>query len=285
MLSERSKYTCRIYLLAVLLSAATGHAFGACPTAGTRIVTLKTVADGDTFFTTDGAEVDLDGVMAPGSGGEKVGTRVAAQARNALSDALKQGALSLAFAGQEKDRYGRLKAQVFTGTQWVQVALLSQGLVRAAPEMAGDACAQELLAAEAKARDIKSGHWSDGSFAVLTPDDLKAKNGTFQIVEGKVQSTANQHGRIYLNFGTDWHSDFTVSVAKEDAKRFRAAHVNLRKLEGKRVLVRGWLQSYYGPEMEIARPGAIENLEPSQPKSHKRKRPGGKTSRPSHSDG
>lgn len=278
-------YTCRIYLLAVLLSAAAGHALAACPIAGTRIVTLKTVTDGDTFFTTDGAEVDLDGVLAPGSGGEKVDKRLADQARNALSDALKQGALSLAFAGQEKDRYGRLNAQVFTGTEWVQGALLSQGLVRATPEMAGDACSQELLAAEAKARDSKSGHWGDGGFAVLTPDDLKAKAGTFQVVEGKVQSTANQHGRIYLNFGTDWHSDFTVSVAKEDAKRFRTAHVNLRKLQGKRVRVRGWLQSYYGPEMEIARPNAIENLEPESPKPHKRKRPGSKASRPSQSDG
>jgi micrococcal nuclease len=273
----------KLLMIVVLLSAVAGHAHASCPVTGMRAVTLKTVVDGDTFFITDGAEVDLDGVLAPGSGGEKVGKRLAAQARNALSDALKQRALSLAFAGQEKDRYGRLKAQVFTGAEWVQGALLSQGLVRAAPEMAGDACAQELLAAEAKARESKSGHWGDGSFAVLSPDDLSAETGTFQIVEGKVQSTATQHSRIYLNFGANWRSDFTVTVSKDDAKRFRAAHVNLRKLVGKRVRVRGWLQSYYGPEMEIARPGAIENLEPESPKPHKRKRPGSKTAEPSRS--
>ena len=245
---------------------------------------LKTVTDGDTFFTSDGAEVDLDGVLAPGSGGEKIGKRLAVQARKALSDALMQGALSLAFAGQEKDRYGRMKAQVFTGTEWVQGTLLRQGLVRFAPEMAGDACAQELLAAEAQARDAKLGHWSDGVFTVLTPDDLSSKTGTFQIVEGKVQSSSTQHGRIYLNFGADWHTDFTVTVSKDDAKRFRAAYINLRKLDGKRVRVRGWLQSYYGPEMEIARASAIENLEPDQPKARKRKRPGSKASGPSHSE-
>jgi micrococcal nuclease len=176
-----------------------------------------------------------------------------------------------------------LKAQVFTGSEWMQGALLRQGVVRVAPELAGDACAHELLAAEAQAREAKHGHWGDGSFAVLTPDDLADKIGTFQIVEGKVQSTATQHGRVYLNFGPDWHSDFTVTVAQEDAKRFRAAHINLRKLAGKRVRVRGWLESYYGPEIEIARPGAIENLEPDRPKPHKRKRPGRKASGPSHS--
>ena len=243
-------------------------------------MTLKSVADGDTFLTTEGAEVDLDGVLALGSGGEN-------EARAALADLLKQGAISLAFAGQEKDRYGRLRAQVFTGTEWVQGALLRAGLARAAPELSGDACAPELLAAEAEARNAKRGHWGDGNFAVLTPEELTGKTGTFQILEGRVQNTATQHGRIYLNFGPDWHSDFTVTISKDDAKRFRAAHVNLRKLKGKRVRVRGWLESYYGPEMEIARPGAIENLEPApvkQKKPRKRKRPGSKASGPKHSN-
>ena len=241
---------------------------------------LKTVSDGDTFLTMDGAEVDLDGVLAPGSGGEQANAAQAAEAQAALSDALKQGAISLAFAGQEKDRYGRLKAQVFAGSEWVQGALLRAGLVRSTPELAGDACARELLAAEAIAREARRGHWGDGLFDVLSPDQLANRTGTFQIVEGRVQATANRRGRIYLNFGSDWRSDFTVTVSPEDNKRFRASHVNLRKLEGKRVRVRGWLESYYGPEMEIARLGAIENLEPAKPKAKKRKRkqPGRKAS-------
>ena len=96
-------------LLTILFSA---RAWADCPSAGSRAVTLKSVSDGDTFFTVVGEEVDLDGVLVPGSGGEKIGTAQSNEARAALADLLKQGAISLAFAGQEKDRYGRLKAQV-----------------------------------------------------------------------------------------------------------------------------------------------------------------------------
>lgn len=257
-------------LTAAALVAAITPASAECPSVGIRAVTLQRVADGDTFFTTDGTEVDLDGILALGSGGERIGPAQAAEARAALGDLLKQGAISLAFTGQKKDRYGRLKAQVFAGTEWVQGALLHAGLSRAS---AGEGCAKELLAAETEARNAHRGHWDDGSFAVLAPDDLRGKTGTFQIVEGKVETAATQRSRVYLNFGDDWKTDFTVTVSPDDAKRFRAAHVNLRKLQDHRLRVRGWLESYYGPEMEIAWPSAIEDLEPKKTKEKKQKKP------------
>jgi endonuclease YncB( thermonuclease family) len=269
--------------LSVVLTLSGAHAWAACPAAGSRAVVLKSVADGDTFFTASGEEVDLDGVLAQGSGGEKISASQARDAQSGLSNLLKQGAISLAFAGQEKDRYGRLKAQVFAGTEWVQGALTRAGLMRAA---AGENCAKELAAAEAEARTAHRGHWGDGNFAVLTLDELLGKTGTFQIVEAPVQSVATKRSRAYLNFGDDWKTDFTVTVSPDDMKRFRAAHVNLRKLKGHRVRVRGWLQSYYGPEMEIAWPSAIEDLEPKKAKEkkpRKKKQPGSKASGPLHS--
>lgn len=268
-----------------LLAILSTRAWADCPSSGSRAITLKSVSDGDTFFTVAGEEVDLDGVLALGSGGEKISAAQSNEARSALAELLKQGAISLAFAGQEKDRYGRVKAQVFAGTEWVQGTLLRAGLTKTA---GGEGCAKELLAAEAEARNARRGHWGDESFAVLSPNELSGKTGTFQIVEGRVVTAATQRSRTYLNFGDDWKTDFTVTVSPDDMKRFRAAHVNLRKLEGHRVRVRGWLESYYGPEMELPWPAAIEDLEPKKVKEknkRKKKRPRSNASGPSHSRG
>ena len=251
-----------------------GLAHAHCPTAGTRTVALKSVADGDTFFTYDGAEVDLAGVLAPGSGGERITRTQANAARAVLAQAHSGDVLSLAFAGPEKDRYDRLKAQVFAGSEWVQEAVLRAGLALANPDLASDACANELLAAEGQAREAKSGHWGDGGFAVRTPDDLKKLISTFQIVEGTVQAVAMQKGRAYLDFDPDWKTEFTVTIAPEDMKVFRTAKFDVKGLAGKHVRVHGWLESYYGPEMEIARPASIELLDMALSPAPKNEKPG-----------
>ena len=44
-------------------------------------------------------------------------------------------------------------------------------------------------------------------------------------------------------------------------KLFRDARFDVKKLAGKRVRVRGWVELYNGPEMQIATPTAIETLD------------------------
>ena len=56
-------------------------------------------------------------------------------------------------------------------------------------------------------------------------------------------------------------TDFTVTVTPKDMRNFRAAKFDVKALAGKRVRVRGWIESYNGPEMEIATPAAIEVLD------------------------
>jgi hypothetical protein len=50
-------------------------------------------------------------------------------------------------------------------------------------------------------------------------------------------------------------------VSPQDMKLFREKRIDVRKLAGQRVRVRGWLEQYNGPEMEIANPAAIERLD------------------------
>jgi hypothetical protein len=95
---------------------------------------------------------------------------------------------------------------------------------------------------------------------VRSPENLGRDRGSFQIVEGKVESAAVKGGRAYLNFSGDWKNDFTVTIAPDDMKTFRKRHVNPRDYAGKTVRVRGLIDWYRGPEIELMGPENIEVL-------------------------
>jgi hypothetical protein len=66
--------------------------------------------------------------------------------------------------------------------------------------------------------------------------------------------------RAYLNFGPDYKTDFTVTIAPTEMRLFRRAKIDPRELTGRTVRVRGWLGSYNGPEMELLTPSVLELL-------------------------
>ena len=215
------------------------------------------VSDGGGFVTTEGEEVRLAGVIAPGGGGEANGGTAAEQA---LRTQLQNKTLTLAAAANPRDRYGRSVAQVFADGVWVQAELLKRGQVRASPDLASAPCAAALLAAENEGRMNRAGHWRSGVFRVRMAEEVRG-TGTFQIVEGMVTTATVNRGRAYINFGADYRSDFTVTVSPDDMKAFRGAKFDVRTLAGKHVRVRGWMEFFNGPEMTISTPAAIEVLE------------------------
>ena len=202
----------------------------------------------------------LAGVLSADATGETLLPAARTTAKAALTEALKSGTLGIA-AVPARDRYGRLTAQIFAKGEWVQGRLLRQGLVVADPDTVSAPCAPAMAEAEAAARTAHTGHWSDGGFAVRAPEDLDNRAGTFQIVEGAVVTAAIVNGRAYLNFGADYKKDFTVTVAPADMKAFRTAKVDLKKLAGHRVRVRGWIELFNGPEIELSQPAALEILD------------------------
>ena len=232
---------------------------------GTRTVVFTKALSGTSFATEDGREVRLAGVMAPADSGEAASPGAVDAARNALSDALRAGAVTIA-ATDTPDRYGRIVAQVFVGGDWVQGKLLKSGTVRMSPDRASALCARQLAEAEDEARMAQTEHWRDGAFTLRTPDQLKGRVGTFQMVEGEVTTASTNKGRGYINFGADYRTDFTVTVEPDDMKLFRQARFDVKKLAGKHVRVRGWIEQYNGPEMVVSTPTAIQILDDPAPK-------------------
>ena len=231
-----------------------------CPVSGTRVVGFARVVDGGGFLTVDGEEVHLSGILAPGAGGEAASTTTTDEARDALTNSLRDRTVTLAAPDAPRDRYGRTVAQVFADGVWVQSTLLEAGAVRAAPDLASAACAKLLLAGEATARDARKGQWGR-AFQVRTPDDIRNRVGSFQIVEGKVVTASVVRGRAFINFGADYRTDFTVTIEPDDMRIFRQARFDVPSLAGKQVRVRGWVEFYNGPEITLTTPAAIEVLE------------------------
>ncbi|MDX1711308.1 MAG: hypothetical protein R3316_09250 [Rhodovibrionaceae bacterium] len=71
---------------------------------------------------------------------------------------------------------------------------------------------------------------------------------------------ADVRGRVYLNYGEDWRRDFTVTLDRKTAARFRDEGIDPLAYEGRRLRVRGWVKSFNGPMIEVTHPEQIEVL-------------------------
>lgn len=222
---------------------------------------VQLVSSGQTFRMEDGLVVRLAGIVAP-----KRSEPWGSQSHNGLEDMLKGQAVQLSYGGDPRDRYKRALAQVHrlsaTGQPdlWVQAEMVRLGLVRVQtwPEDIIDSDA--LYAFEREARAMKRGIWEHESYAVRSPDpnSLAQKVDSFQLVEGIITSTADVRGRIYLNFGADYRTDFTIAIAKKHRKRFKT--FDPVSLEGARIRVRGWIELVNGPMIWASHPAQIEVL-------------------------
>jgi endonuclease YncB( thermonuclease family) len=226
--------------------------------------TVASVVDGHTLVLDDGREVRLAAIEVP-SPGEPAG----AAAKSALEGLAAGQTIDLRAAGAEPtaetDRYGRLFGDVYVTKdnteRWVEAELIAQGHARVAARVGQRACAMALLARERAARAANLGLWADPYYVVRPAEDaaaVAAERGRFAIVEGKVLSVRESGPTIYVNFGRRWTQDFTVTIAKRNESVFTNAGLEPKRLQGRRVRVRGYVEQRGGPWVEATRPEQIE---------------------------
>ncbi len=250
------------------------------PCGGTALTQARVlrVPDGRSLLLDDGREVRLAGIevplpTAPGrEPPEGDASATAATAATAGLDALAAGdTVALREAAAGPDRYGRLVAYAYVlrddDRLFVQGEMLAAGLARVGDRDFTRACLASLLEQEAAARAAKLGLWADPYYEVLhaeTPADVLAHRGRFALVEGTVVSVRGSGATIYVNFGRRWSEGFTVTVPKRNERNFAAAGIDLNGLTGRRVRVRGFVESRGAggtagaPSIEAARPEQIE---------------------------
>jgi endonuclease YncB( thermonuclease family) len=237
----------------ILTAAFPVHGF-ACALARGESVVVSGIAEDGTLALADGRSVKLAGIDLPQPDASKF-AGVAGRS------------VTLHYGATRIDRYGRVLALVaFEKGSSLQELLIAEGAARVVPSADMRLCMDEWLIAEARARAARLGLWRDPAYAVRRADDLDGLDpldGSYQLVEGVVRSVAKIRGRIYFNFGEDWRTDFTVTVAPADARLFKtgawkALIGNPPAIVGASVRVRGVLSRYNGPGMTVAVPEQIE---------------------------
>jgi micrococcal nuclease len=203
----------------------------------------------------DGRAVTLEGIRLPQDGDPRP---LADRALATLGQLAQQGPVTFTATPPKEDRYDRIRAQAF-GTDWLQTALLEQGLARVQIAPDRNECSPELYAAEARARARRVGLWAQAGFAPRKPQEMKGTTGSFQVVEGWVTNVGSGAGRVFIDFSSDWQRGFSAVIAPEDRRAFR--DYDLEGLHARHVRIRGMVQDFRGrPEIALSNPAQIEIL-------------------------
>lgn len=231
---------------------------------------VRAITDGRSFILEDGREIRLAAIEVPLAPAAESGPRAEAglAARAALESMLASQSVELRQNAAGADRYGRTLAMVYVMRDGAQQSaaheMLARGFARVAAHVGDRPCAEELLAQERGARRAKLGLWSEPYYVIAAAENgaqLAAERGRFTVAEGNVLSVRESAGTIYLNFGRRWSQALTVTISKRDERVFAAAGVEPKKLENRRVRVRGWVEERNGPRIEATRPEQIEIAE------------------------
>lgn len=233
--------------------------------AGTTLLGTASIVrlnDDWTMQLDDGRTARLAGIELPGAGQRLRGADPAlARAAVAALDALVRGkSVELRSAGNPTDRHGRVVAHIVVDGQWVEAALLRLGLARVHSQADNRAGVAEMLTVEATARRGAIGLWADRAYAVRPAGDAGFYAGTFQILDGTVVDAALVDGQVYVHFGADWHSSFSLHLAGDARRLCRAAGLDPMTLARRHVRVRGFIDGTTRPVMEITHPEQIELL-------------------------
>lgn len=227
------------------------------------------VIDGDTVVLNNGREVRLVGIQAPKLPLGRKGFEawpLAEEAKAALEDIVFGKEVALRLGQRPEDRHGRILAHIdLADGTWVQGEMLARGMARVYSFADNRALVAEMLTFERAARADKRGIWALDYYRPRTATELAGDSRRFldryELVEGTVLNAAEVRGRGYLNFGEDWKSDFTASLAPDAVRRFAAEGIDLGDYQDRPVRLRGWVKSFNGPLIEITHPEQIEFLD------------------------
>ena len=184
-------------------------------------------------------------------------------------------ARQLVFVGPTMpDRWGRSPALVFAAAGSgpsspliaVGAAAIEAGLARYRPDPVAAPCRTAYLAAESWARAQRAGLWANPDLWPVDADGPEAaavltlRKG-LTLVEGIVRSVGAGPRAVYLNFGHRRAVDFAVVISRRISYNQPDSGFEPAQLIGRRVRVRGLIDTNRGPRIEISGPEEIEIVE------------------------
>jgi endonuclease YncB( thermonuclease family) len=165
------------------------------------------------------------------------------------------------------DRWGRQRADIVPdvrpedGAPDLAGGLVAAGLAAADPGEADALCRPALLRVESGARARRLGIWEAPLPEARDGPNLRAREGRFVVVEGRVRHVGERAARTYLDFVRRGEDGLTVTVSKRTWRRVLEHGLSAAGLTGRRVRVRGIVEVRRGPVLEIAVPELVERLD------------------------
>ena len=165
------------------------------------------------------------------------------------------------FDVEKKDKYGRILGYCFIkqdgGEVFLNKELLQAGFAVLYTYPPNVKYVEEFVESQKQARRNRTGLW--GAYEVVPAEEAGDFIGHIRTVKGKVLSTYNSGKAIFLNFGRDYKTDFTVVIFKNCFEYFHSLDIRPELFyRGKTVKVSGRIREYNGPEIIVNFPLEIE---------------------------
>lgn len=232
---------------------------------------VKYVYDGDTFVTTDNKKVRLLNINTPETAKKnKPSEPYANAAKNYLKKLIINKKVILKYDEEKKDKYKRHLAYVYLedGT-FINKKMIEEGLAHLYTFPKNVDRYEELLAAEKLARKKYRGIWeSHPRWQVQDANSIKPveyfRFGKYQTFKGTVKDVAKVGNKIFLNFGTNWRTDFSVEIHQKNFKYFTKAGITdiENYYKDKKMYIRGVLVPVNGALIKATHPQQLEIIYP-----------------------
>jgi len=157
------------------------------------------------------------------------------------------------------DKYGRLLGYCFYDGMMVNEELLKNGLAVLMTIPPNIKYTDRFIKAQTDARNQGRGLWAENEIV----SDAQASDYIDQVrtVRGRVIRTFKSDKCIYLNFGADYRTDFTIVIFKKSLRSFIDKKIDPENYYmNKMVEVTGRIKQYNGPEIIVGHPSQITVL-------------------------
>lgn len=167
----------------------------------------------------------------------------------------------------ETDRWGRRHVDAIAGEDEpldLALGLIAAGLAFVDSGESDALCRSDLLKAEALPRTGRLGVWAAQPLPAVDGPALTSRNGHFTVAEGPVRSVTERRNRTYLNFVGPGESGLSVTVMKRTWRIMLERGLTAPSLTGRAIRVRGTIEIWRGPMLDIGSPDMIELLDGEQ---------------------
>lgn len=232
-------------------------------------VVVQQFIDPLTFIGQDAKIYRLAGIDAPGLYDPTPPAWVGA-ATERLNTTYRQKTFLLYVPKNQANRTNRLGQMMVhavhkTDDIWVQGDLVKRGEARVFPTDAHPELAESLYALERTAMTEKIGLWALPENRPLTHDTAVQGLGRVSVISGKITGVSQQASMLYLNFGTEWKTDMTIGLSSRLRQGLAKKNIDPKTWVGKAVMARGFVESYYGPYINLLTPAQITFLDSPLP--------------------